>query len=318
MRTRRGEAMSATPVEPAYAVVAVDGSEEGFTAVSFAAREALRHELELRIVHVMPLYVPVRPLVMGTEHGLGAFASETLASATRVADDVAPGLAITTHAPMGGRVSEVVGMAERARFIAVGRRSSSALDRAWPGGTLDGIVSRARCPVFVVPTAKTHDDRPYRVVAGFKSADHSAELFATAFRDAEELGAEVQVVHAWKLPVGYDDMIARRVAEATWNREQKAAIRDVLEPWTEAYPHSRVRIQVVHESPVRALVEASREADRLVLVKPLHGSSIHHLGRTARGALRFAECPVHVVPAKPGEKLTMPAISVEREGELVR
>jgi hypothetical protein len=68
---------------------------------------------------------------------------------------------------------------------------------------------------------------------------------------------------------------------------------------------------------VRALVEASRQADRLVLVKPLHGGSVHHLGRTARGALRFAECPVHVVPAKRHDELTMAPVAVERKGELV-
>ena len=78
-----------------------------------------------------------------------------------------------------------------------------------------------------------------------------------------------------------------------------------------------VRIQVLHEHPVRALVEASREAHRLVLVKPRHGGAVHHLGRTARGALRFAECPVHVMPAKRPDELTMAPVVVEQEGELV-
>jgi hypothetical protein len=112
-------------------------------------------------------------------------------------------------------------------------------------------------------------------------------------------------------------MIARRVSEAGANREQKDVIRDLLAPWQEAYPQVRVRVRVVHEYPVRALVESSREADRLVLVKPLHGSLVHHLGRTARGALRFAECPVQVVPAEPRGRLTMPPLELEEKGELV-
>jgi nucleotide-binding universal stress UspA family protein len=309
--------MTSAPVEPGFAVVAVDGSDEGFEAVTFAAREALRRGVDLRLAHVMPAHVPVVPLLMGTEHGVGAYASETLASATRVAADVAPQLPITTHTLRGGRVSEVVGLAEGARFIVVGRRRSSALDRAWSGGTLDGIASRAQCPVFVVPAATPRDGNPSRIAVAFKSAEHSGELFEAAFRDADELGAELYVVHAWKLPGVYDDIVARRVSEATSNREQKAAIRDLLSPWQESYPKVPVRIQVVHEYPVRALIEASREADRLVLVKPLHGGSVHHLGRTARGALRFAECPVHVVPAKRREELTMAPVVVEQEGELV-
>jgi nucleotide-binding universal stress UspA family protein len=112
-------------------------------------------------------------------------------------------------------------------------------------------------------------------------------------------------------------MIARRVSEAATNREQKQSIRDLIAPWQEGYPDVTVRVHVVHEYPVRALVEASREADRLILVKPLHGSLLHHLGRTARGVLRFAECPVVVVPAKPRDQLTMPPLELEEEGELV-
>jgi nucleotide-binding universal stress UspA family protein len=309
--------MTPTPVDPGYAVAAVDGTEEGYAAVSFAARKALRLGLELRLAHVMPASLPVGPLLMGTDRGLGSYASETLASAARVAADVAPELAISTHLLMGGRVSEIVDLAEHAHFIAVGRRHSSALDRAWSGGTLDGIASRATCSVYVVPDVGLVEHRPARVVIGYKSSAHSAELFQAGFRAAEDLGAEIEVVHAWKLPSGYDDIIARRVSEATLNREQKFAIRELLAPWQEAYLNVPVRIRVVHEYPVRALVEASRDADRLVVVKPLHGGLIHHLGRTARAVLRFAQCPVEVVPARPHDELTMPPVAVEEEGELV-
>jgi nucleotide-binding universal stress UspA family protein len=318
MEEERRRVMTTAPVQPGYAVVAVDGSEEGYAAVSFAAKEALRLGVTLRLAHVVPRYVSVGPLLtVATEEGLGAFASETMASAARIALETAPGLETSTHVLVGGRVSEVVRLAEHARFVVVGRRASGALDRAWSGGTLDGIVSRARCPVFVVPGVPAAQGRAPRVVAGFKSAPHSAELLEAGFRVADELSADLEVLHAWKLSSGYDDMIARRVSEAAFNRDQKSVVRDLLGPWQEAYPQVPVRIRVVHEYPVRALVEASREADRLVLVKPLHGSVVHHLGRTARGALRFAHCSVEVVPAKARDELTMPPVPIEAEGELV-
>jgi nucleotide-binding universal stress UspA family protein len=310
--------MTDTSERTGYAVAAVDGTEEGDAAVAFAAREAEREGLELRLVHVMPPDVPLRPLLMPDVRASGGYASETLAGAVRLATDVSPELAVTTHLLMGGRVSEVVDLAEHARFVVVGRRRSTALDRAWSGGTLDGIVSRARCPVVMVPSTGAHRDRTARVVAGFKSSEHSAELFEAAFAAADASDAELEVVHAWKLSSGYDDMIARRVSEATVNREQKDGIRDLIGPWQDSYPHVPVRIRVVHDYPVRALVEAAREADRLILVKPLHGSLVHHLGRTARGTLRFADCPVQVVPAEPRDRLVMPPLEVEQGGEAVR
>jgi nucleotide-binding universal stress UspA family protein len=310
--------MSATRGEPGFAVVAVDGSEQSLAAVTFAATEASRLGLALHVAHVRPAYLPVGPLLMPPDEiGMGAYASETLASAVRVVVEIAPQVEVITHGLAGSRVGEIVGLAEHARFVVVGRRPASALDRAWSGGTLDGIVSRSPCPVVVVPDLKRRKDAAPRVVVGFKSATHSDELFEAGFRTADELGAELEVLHAWRLSGGYDDIIASRVSEPTLNRDQKAAIWNLLEPWEEAYPHVHLRIQVVHEYPVRALIEASRDADRLVLVKPLHGSVVHHLGRTARGALRFAQCPVEVVPALPRDELTMSPIAVEHEGELV-
>jgi nucleotide-binding universal stress UspA family protein len=310
--------MTATPGRPGYAVVAVDGSEEGDAAVAFAAEEALRLGLALRVAHVVPRYVPAGPLiVVAAQEGLGAYASEVLAGAVRVAGEAAPGVEVTTHLLAGGRVSEVVHLAEDARLVVVGRRAAGALDRAWSGGTLDGIVSRVRCPVLVVPRVSRPEAPSRRVVAGFKGADHASELFDAAFRAADELGAELEVLHAWKLSTGYDDIIARRVSESSSNRDVKAAIWELLSPWLDACPQVRIRIHVVHEYPVRALIEASREADRLVLVKPLHGSVVHHLGRTARGALRYAQCPVEVVPARPREELVTGEVTVEHEGQLV-
>jgi hypothetical protein len=44
---------------------------------------------------------------------------------------------------------------------------------------------------------------------------------------------------------------------------------------------------------------------------------VHHLGRTARGVLRFAACPVEVVPARARKELTMPPVAIEQEGRLV-
>lgn len=311
--------MAAVPTEHGFAVVAVDGFPEGDAPVAFAARECLRQGLELEIGHVMPGHLPIGPFWMiSDEPELGAFASETLAGAQRLAAEVAPQLAISTHTLTGGRVSEIVALAEHARFVVLGRRAASALDRAWAGGTLDGVASRAACPVFIVPQLPEDEGpRAPRVVAGFKSGAHAAELFDAGFRAADDLGADLDVVHAWRLAGCYDDMVAGRVSEPTTNREQKAVIRELIRPWQESYPHVRVAVRVVHEYPVRALNDAARGADLLVLVRPLHGAAVHHLGRTARGVLRFARCPVEVVPARAPDELTMSPVAIEEEGELV-
>jgi nucleotide-binding universal stress UspA family protein len=317
MDVTREATMSDTRIEQGCVVVAVDGSEEGFAAVEVATDEARRHRVALHIAHVMPACLSVGPLLMASDEGVSDYASETVASAARLACDVAPGIVISTHVLAGGRVSELIGLADGAGLIVVGRRPATALDRAWSGGTLDGIASRARCPVLVVPEIRRRAGAVPRVVLGFKSSAHAHELFEAGFRVAQERGAEIEVLHAWKLSGCYDDMIARRVGESSTNRDQKGAIRELLAPWLDAYPGVQVRIQVVHEYPVRALVEASGDADRLVLVKPPHGSAVHHLGRTARGTLRFGQCPVEVVPARRREDPVLSPVGAERAGRLL-
>jgi nucleotide-binding universal stress UspA family protein len=56
----------------------------------------------------------------------------------------------------------------------------------------------------------------------------------------------------------------------------------------------KLDVRVVHERPSTALVDASREADRLLITRPLHGGRLHHLGTTGRYVLRSAHCPVEV------------------------
>ena len=59
------------------------------------------------------------------------------------------------------------------------------------------------------------------VVAGSSDREPADELFERRSKAANELGADLDVIHAWKLNSGYDDIISRRVSEASCNRDQK-------------------------------------------------------------------------------------------------
>ena len=84
--------MTATPVGPGYAVAAVDGTERGYAAVSFAAKEAARSGAQLRTPRPRDARLAARgaPAMIATDQGLGGYASETLGERVGVAPDVAP------------------------------------------------------------------------------------------------------------------------------------------------------------------------------------------------------------------------------------
>lgn len=309
--------MTAYDERDGHVVVGVDGSERGYVGVRYAAQEASRWGVPLDVVNVAPGYLPNGPLLMIPDGSLQAFGDSVVERGARLAREVAPDVDVSTRMLAGRRVHELVEFARHARLLVVGARHLSLADHIWTGATVTGVVSRATCRVLVIPASWEPVGPRGRVVVGYKSPRHSTELFDEAFELADQLGAELVVLHAWRLASAYDDMVAGRVEQDRWTEEARARIETLLSDCRAAYPEVLTRVEVVHDWPAQALVNASRTADRLVLVKPAHGSHLHHLGSTARGVLRLSACPVEVVPpvAVP-EPVT--GLAVEEHGALAR
>jgi len=301
-----------------HVVVGADGSESGYTGVRYAAREAARRGVPLDVVHVVPGYLPVGPFLMIPEGALQSFGASVADCAARLASEEVPDLEVISHLVPGNRVRTLVRLSRQAGLLVLAARHLSPLDHLVVGATVTGVVSRAGCPVTVLPVGWEAPQAPHRrVVAGYKSPRHSAELFENAFALAESLRAELVVLHAWKIEGVYDDVVCDQVEETRWNAEERAVIEASLEGYRESFPDVRVRVTVVHDRPTHALVRASRTADRVVLVKPAHGGHLHHLGTTARAVLRTSMCPVEVVPTA-SEPEVIPGLTLEEGGDLVR
>ena len=135
-------------------------------------------------------------------------------------------------------------------------------------------------------------------MVGFKSSEDAAELLGSGFAIAAERQAELVIVHAWKLPSAYDDIIESRVAVEEFRRLSIATIEPLVKDLRTAYPQVPVRIEALHAQAAYALVAEARDADLVLLMRSSSGTLPSHLGRTARAVLRDAGCPVEVlVPA---------------------
>ena len=301
-------------------VVAVDGSEQGYVAVRYAAREAQRLGVSLGAIHVLPSTVLAGSamMMMVPDESVRSYGAEILERTRTTALETVPDLQVTTQLRMGGgRIQQLVTLGAHARLMVLGSRSPGNLDRIWTGGTVTGVASRAACPVVVVPADGEPGAPRGRILAGFKSPAHAAELFEASFLLADELDAELVVLHAWRLEGVYDDVIVDRVEEERWCREQTELIERELVDYRAAFPDVRVRLYVRHEDPAHALVRGTRGADRLLIVRPAHGGLVHHLGHTARAVLREAHCPVEVLAPERRRHQPSLHLEVERSGELV-
>jgi nucleotide-binding universal stress UspA family protein len=276
-------------------VVGVDGSDRGVAGVRFAAREARRTGVLLQIVSVVPGYLPVGPLPLVPEASLQSFALRALADATEAARDEVPGLEVAMHLLTGRRVEELVRVGSEAVLLVLAGRDLDRLNRLLAGATVPGVASRASCPVVVLPPAWDPCRTPYRrVVVGLKSPGHAAHLIEDGFARAEELGSELVVLHAWRFGGRYDELVAGSADEVRWATDRVADVEMDLAGPRDRHPTVHALVRVVHARPADALVDASLEADRLLISRPAHGGCVHHLGGVGRALLRLTACPVEV------------------------
>ena len=279
-------------------IVGVDGSEESLLAAEWAAMEAKRHGLPLRIVSA-PATVPrmqadrispvtVADAVRGTsERALGA-------AVTRVKEMI-PGLEVTTGLLSGPPALAVAASGSDAAMLVVGARGSGGFAAMVLGSVSRHAAHRAACPVIVVrqATMAVHQE----VTVGIRDPQETGAALAFAFGEAAVRHADLVAVHARH----WSPSVLRTLADVTDVPFQPEQISDeavrslsaALDRWREKYPGVRVRHDVTRGHPARILANYSARSDLVVIGR--HGDS--GIGSVQHTLLLHARGPVAVVPS---------------------
>lgn len=284
-------------------VVGVDGSEANLGALRFAAAEATALGAALKVVHVVPDHLPGAGVMPPTPEEVFAAGHEVLHAAEDAVRELAPDLPVECWLHHGTRPLQLVWGAEGALMLVVGRDGRPLLERLLRGDTATGVAARAGVPVVEVPAdwRPPAADSERVVVVGVKVIDRSNALLADAFAVANAPRATLVVLHARKVSRVYRDTDARTAADE-WARQSALKLEDQLRDWRARFPEVKVDVRVVHDHPSDALVEASREADLVVLERRDRAAPpAAHLGTTARAVLRASHCPVRVVAPVEGK-----------------
>lgn len=302
---------------PRPVVAGIDGSEGSAAVVRYAATEARRTGSGLLLVHVIPDYLILSPMLPVAPTELEGMARAIVERAAEAASETLAPARISTKLVNGSRTSCLVRAGDGASQIVLGREARSNVQRVVTGATTIGVAARAACPTIAVPPDWVAGPAAARVVAGIKTSAHSESLLQHSFLAAKRLGAELSLVHAWEIPSGYDDVIAGRVAREEWADALRRELGQPLAAWQAAFPEVTVHLEVVHGQAARVLRDASADADLVLLTRRMHGFPGGHLGGTGRLLLREAACPVEVVPLGAGAGFD-PDFVLERDGALLR
>jgi len=297
-------------------LVGVDGSEPSSAALRYGAHEALRQGTSIQLVHVVPNYMPMSPMLpLPPSVELRDVGRHILDQATQQAQQLLAPENVDSSLLGGARIPALVRAAEHARLVVLGAQHHAAVERVLTGSALAGVASRATCPVVAVPADWTPTQEHHTVVAGVKDTQHSSELVRRALQIAAERNARLILIHTWELQGGYDDMITSRVESDEWADRERLAIEKSISGTRQEYADVPVEIRVIHGQAARELQRASDEADLLLVARHHHAIPFGHLGGTGRAVLRESHCPVEVVP--PADEPTTPSdLDLEQAGSL--
>lgn len=265
-------------------MVGIDGSEASLKAVDWAAHEAVIHDLPLHLVHAA---------------ASDGEASELVAAASQRARSSAPHVRLSSEVPHEEAASALVGRGRNAFALVLGSRGRGGLAGLLLGSVSLAVAARADCPVAVVRgRAQYEADRYGSVVVGVDGGG-SGTAVRFALREAHVRRCRLVAVHAWAVPLGTPagSLPLPGYASEARRRMPGEVLDDALDGPAEQYPGASVSRLAVEGHARKALLDASADADLLVVgARRRHGQPGLQLGLTNHAVLHHAPCPVAVVP----------------------
>ncbi|QOV33732.1 universal stress protein [Streptomyces ferrugineus] len=288
-------------------VVGLDGSNESLAAADWAAREALRRGLSLRLVHAfegLPSAASDLPELAAPQYRAGRILRE----AADLLGERYPQVSLSTEQIARAAPEALVDAGADAELLVLGSRAFSGFGGFMAGSVAQATVARVARPVVLVRADQSLADEhvpdadgrpsahtPYRpVVLGVDPVHQSEELIAFAFESARLRAAPLRVVYAWQLPYvqGAAAAKARRAVGAAAAR----TLASVLGRWREKFPTVEVVELAEEGSAAQRLLHATEDAGLLVVGRRVRPSRLGtHTGPVAHAAIHHARCPVAVI-----------------------
>lgn len=294
-------------------VAGVDGSECSLQAVRWAAAEAARRLVPLRLVaaHAWPSGGLIGDPGLGVDHRavMRDVVLGHLAAAAGAARQVASGLEVEQAEVAGYPESILPAESAHAEMVVLGSRGLGGFTGLLIGSVAVAVTAHAACPVVVVrgPEPDLTAPRAEPVVVGVDGSPVSEAAVAFAFEEASLRRVPLVAVHVWR-----DRLLDAAVAPLLdWDAiesDERQVLAERLAGWSEKYPDVAVRRLVAYDRPARALVEESGRA-QLVVVGSRGRGGLHGmlLGSVSQALLHHAHCPVAVVRPSGGDGRRAPA-----------
>ncbi|GAB2922437.1 universal stress protein [Streptomyces heilongjiangensis] len=283
--------------------VGLDGTPESLAAAHWAADEAERRNLTLRLMHAWPLLVP-EPTRVPSEVDQNYWARRLVHQAKAEIQARSPGLTVVGNLVADDAQHALIQAAGESEMLVLGSRGVSPAESYFLGDIGMSVVGHADRPVVLVRAEETDDGGPRgsgtegAVVVALKLHGPSDDLLEFAFTTAAARGVPLRAVHGSRVPLhaftpwGMDHTVTHEARQ-----EARTSLGRVLQPWRDKFPGVAVSDTVRLDSPARAVLSAAKGAGLLVVGRRRHRHTpVPRLGPVTQAAVHHARCPVAVVP----------------------
>ncbi|WP_328417371.1 universal stress protein [Streptomyces violaceus] len=283
----------------------VDGSQESLAALAWAAREAARRGLAIRVVHAWRVQSPevIESAITGDADSQAERVHSAVTEAVRTVTERHPDLDVTADVVEGPAVDTLVAAAADAELLVLGSRGHGPIVGFLLGSVGQQVIAGTARPVVLVRAG----DEPSAEAAGREivvgqqgDPEDSADALRFAFETAAARGATVRVVRAWTLPpvFAYSPGSLKLLDEAGGLEPyEKKALAAAVRPWRERFPDVPVTEHVEMGSAGQVLLSVAGTAQLMVVGRRAHRTAVGaRIGSVAHGVLHHADCPVAVVP----------------------
>jgi nucleotide-binding universal stress UspA family protein len=280
----------------------VDGSEEGLAALAWAAREAVRRGLALRVVQAWR-YEPLEAIDAGDPDTQARWVREGLVETARSVTERHPGLEVTTDVLKGGPAEALVAAAADTEMLVLGSRGHGVVVGFLLGSVGQQVIAEATRPVVLVRAGEqaSAEAAGREIVVGQQGdPEDSAAALRFAFETAAARRATLRAVRAWTLPplFAYSPASLKLLDEAGGMEPyEKKALGEALRPWRERFPDVHVVEHVEMGSAGQVLLSVAGRTQLMVVGRRARRTAVGaRIGSVAHGVLHHADCPVAVVP----------------------
>ena len=279
-------------------VAGVDSDPATRMALAWAADEAARRRVPLRLVHAEGVPTAgfrrweIPPSWEAWNRALHEAGERVLKAAVDFAEARQPQVEVSGLLAEGNPVWILREQSREATALVLGSWHLSRMKEAFSSAPVAlPVITHAQCPVIVVPEPEHVTPQHTCFVVGVDGSARSATAVDFAFEEAALHGATLRAVFAWhpRLLGVLDEHAARQECERL--------LSETVVGRGATYPDVELRHEVVRGHPVEVLTEASAQALGLVVgTRGRGGFTGMLLGSVSQGALRHAHCPVITVP----------------------